>query len=100
MAKKKKVRQPKKSTAAKKSSPNKFPRDPSRFWAKDVGLKDQEHAFLKWVVTGVFVLMALLSIRVGLNGDDDVQANYSSSLPSFYTSLGQDTSSFTSGPEN
>ncbi len=50
-------------------------------------------------MVGVFLIMSLLSIRVGINGDDDVQANYASNLPSFYLSLGSDTTCFNSGPE-
>ncbi|NND08231.1 MAG: phospholipid carrier-dependent glycosyltransferase [Saprospiraceae bacterium] len=99
MAKKKKVIQRKKSNRVKKSTPSKFPRDLAKFWSRDVGLSKPEYSYISWTALGMFVVMALLSINVGLNGDDDVQANYASSLPSFYTSFGNDTSSFTSGPE-
>ncbi len=83
----------------KKVSPAYSERSTSHFWKRDVGISPAEHKYLKLGGLILFLVMALLSVRVGLNGDDDVQANYSSELPSFYSSFGQDTSSFNSGPE-
>ncbi|NND32400.1 MAG: phospholipid carrier-dependent glycosyltransferase [Saprospiraceae bacterium] len=73
--------------------------DLSQFWQKDRGLDSRQLRLLSYVMLVVTLIMCLLSIRVGLNGDDDVQANYSDDLPSFYTSFGRDTTCFVSGPE-
>jgi hypothetical protein len=75
------------------------PRDFSGLWSRDVGLQKSELRILRYLVIGVTLLMSVLSTGVGLNGDDDVQAQYSTDLPAFYTSFGQDTSCFNSGPE-
>ncbi len=83
----------------KKASKKLFERTDQHLWQRDIGLTNLQHRYLRLGALALFLVMALLSIRVGLNGDDDVQANYSSELPSFYTSFGQDTSSFNSGPE-
>ncbi|MCB0685028.1 MAG: hypothetical protein KDC53_00845, partial [Saprospiraceae bacterium] len=72
---------------------------PSHYWAKDIRLSTVQQKRLLYISLGITLLMALLSTRVGLNGDDDVQARYSSSIPSFYSSMGRDTSCFSSGPE-
>ena len=49
-------------------------RDVSRFWQKDQGLTRDEKRKLRFIILGIAILMALLSLRTGLNGDDDVQA--------------------------
>ncbi len=104
MVKKKKVKvssrnKVKKRSRAKAKSSKSLARDLTDFWSRDEGLSASSRQFIGYVMLGVFAVMALLSIRVGLNGDDDVQANYASDLPSFYTSFGNDTTCFHSGPE-
>ena len=83
----------------RRSAPALFERTDAHFWSRDVGLSEKESRLLKVGALVLFVVMALLSVRIGLNGDDDVQANYSSELPSFYSSFGKDTTAFSSGPE-
>ena len=105
MAKKKKSSNkksiPRKSGRAvsKKKKVTRTERDVSEFWSRDVGLNPSQLKFLRYLTIGLCLIMALLSTRVGLNGDDDVQANYSNDLPSFYTSFGSDTTCFESGAE-
>lgn len=69
------------------------------YWSKDVRLQPKHKKSLLYLCLGLTFLMAILSVRVGLNGDDDVQARYSSDLGSFYQSFGRDTTCFSSGPE-
>ncbi|MCB0668440.1 MAG: hypothetical protein KDC80_21595 [Saprospiraceae bacterium] len=99
---KRKSSQRKKTTTRKvrpKASNTPDVRDVSPFWKKDVGLSNREARWLKYITGGVTLIMISLSLRVGLNGDDDVQASYASSITSFYSSFGRDTSCFNSGPE-
>ena len=107
MAKKKQVRKTGKSTTRSKRTTNRGSKgskhssgtDLTKFWQRDKGLDNDQLRILRYVMLGVALVMCLLSVRVGLNGDDDVQANYSEDLPTFYTSFGKDTTCFVSGPE-
>ena len=81
----------KKKLKVKKTKPNLFSRD-------DVS-SSSDNRLLGIVCIILFLLLSVVAWNTGLNGDDDVQANYASALPSFYSSLGSDTSSFDAGPE-
>ncbi len=58
---------------------------------------DQHLARVFFVLTASFtILLSIMALSVGPNGDEDVQAKYSDDLVSFYTSFGKDTSAFQS----
>lgn len=97
MAKRKLQRQKKSPVRQAETRPE--GREVSSYWNKDTGLSTLEGKRLAYIVVAITFLISLLSLRIGLNGDDDVQANYATDITSFYSSFGRDTTCFTSGPE-
>ncbi len=55
---------------------------------------EERYKTIFWGAAGVLLLlMIILSIGTGINGDDSFQVDYSEKLVNFYTTMGQDTAS-------
>jgi len=86
--------QPRKQPAIRKSAPAPAPK--AVFVARHEPWPDDSTAYLRrpfWIVAALMlVLMFVLALRVGVNGDDSFQVDYSNKLLAFYSTMGRDTS--------
>lgn len=95
--KKRKVSKNRKQSSSSKVSP--LSKSLNKWWDRDSEISKKQQSIFLWLAAAAFLLLVLISTGVGLNGDDDVQSNYATALPSYYSSFGKDTSVFTAGPE-
>ncbi len=78
------------------------PKTAKKSWLFDFDRKrhGDKHKELRIATLTIFLVLGLLSLllstQVGLNGDEDVQVQYSADLLKFYGSFGEDTSAFKS----